>query len=79
MVMCVQSPIMADKDILEFYQSSKHITDVDSDDEDEMNYTAPVPTSSEMRPIIKTMHRYLDAHFNGEMNKKRNESYSSRM
>ncbi|GFV73013.1 putative DD41D transposase [Trichonephila clavipes] len=40
---------MADKDILEFVQSSKNIFDADSDNENEMNNAAPVPTSSEMR------------------------------
>ncbi|GFU56330.1 hypothetical protein TNCV_582641 [Trichonephila clavipes] len=36
--------IMADKDILEFVQSLKDIIDADSDDENEMNKEAPVPT-----------------------------------
>ncbi|GFX15206.1 hypothetical protein TNCV_2709111 [Trichonephila clavipes] len=40
-------PIMTDKDILEFVQSSKNIIDADSDDENEMNNVASVPTSSE--------------------------------
>ncbi|GFW92942.1 SCAN domain-containing protein 3 [Trichonephila clavipes] len=31
------APIMADKDILEFVQSSKSIIDTDSDDENEIN------------------------------------------
>ncbi|GFV57484.1 hypothetical protein TNCV_3266601 [Trichonephila clavipes] len=34
--------IMADKDILRFVQSSKNIIDADSDDENEMNNTAPL-------------------------------------
>ncbi|GFS51767.1 hypothetical protein TNCV_614181 [Trichonephila clavipes] len=37
--------LMADKDILEFVQSSNN---TDSDGENEMNKAAPVPTSSEM-------------------------------
>ncbi|GFX48989.1 uncharacterized protein TNCV_2797801 [Trichonephila clavipes] len=35
------APIMADKDILEFLQSSKNIIDPDSDNENEMNNAAP--------------------------------------
>ncbi|GFT32604.1 hypothetical protein TNCV_3145521 [Trichonephila clavipes] len=61
---------MADKDILEFVQSSKNIIDADSDSENEMNKTAPVLMSSERRKIMKSMHSYLDAHSNGEMNNK---------
>ncbi|GFV34480.1 hypothetical protein TNCV_466941 [Trichonephila clavipes] len=34
---------MAEKDILEFVQSSKNITDADSDDENEMNYVPTLP------------------------------------
>ncbi|GFV61315.1 uncharacterized protein TNCV_4103731 [Trichonephila clavipes] len=45
---------MADKDILEFVQSSKNIIDADSDDELEMNNAVPVPISSEMRNVMKT-------------------------
>ncbi|GFV18160.1 hypothetical protein TNCV_169631 [Trichonephila clavipes] len=37
--------IMANKDILEFVQSSKNIIDADSDDENKMNNAALVPTS----------------------------------
>ncbi|GFX95335.1 hypothetical protein TNCV_849251 [Trichonephila clavipes] len=43
---------MAEKDILEFVQSSKNITDTDLDDEKKMNAT-PASTSSEMRNIMK--------------------------
>ncbi|GFV47059.1 hypothetical protein TNCV_2699531 [Trichonephila clavipes] len=43
--------------------------DDDSDDENEMNNTAPVLTSSEMRNIMKSIHSYLDEHYNGEMNR----------
>ncbi|GFY31238.1 hypothetical protein TNCV_752011 [Trichonephila clavipes] len=63
--------IMADKDILEFVQSSKisfifgvcskfkNIIYAESDDENEMNNAAFVPTSSEMRNIMKSMRSYL--------------------
>ncbi|GFV68813.1 hypothetical protein TNCV_1626061 [Trichonephila clavipes] len=64
-------PIVADKDTLEFFQSSKNISDADSDDENEMNDEDPVTTSSEMQNIMKSMRSYLDAHSNGEMNSKR--------
>ncbi|GFT90904.1 hypothetical protein TNCV_2830191 [Trichonephila clavipes] len=37
---------------LEFVQSSKNIIDADFDDENEMNKTVPVPTSSEMSKIF---------------------------
>ncbi|GFX04348.1 hypothetical protein TNCV_3974961 [Trichonephila clavipes] len=46
--------IMAEKDILEFVQSSKYIIDADSDSKNEMNNATPVPTSSEMRNILKS-------------------------
>ncbi|KFM70311.1 hypothetical protein X975_18700, partial [Stegodyphus mimosarum] len=46
---------MADKDILEFVQSSKNIIDADSNDENEMNNAGPVPTSSEMKNVMKSM------------------------
>ncbi|GFV13139.1 hypothetical protein TNCV_4070791 [Trichonephila clavipes] len=45
--------IMADKDILEFAQSSKNIIDAYVDEENEMNNASPVPTSSEMRNFMK--------------------------
>ncbi|GFT29595.1 uncharacterized protein TNCV_4890481 [Trichonephila clavipes] len=61
---------MADKDIMEFVQSSKNIIDTDTDDENEMNKAAPAPTSSEMRKNMKSKRSYLDAHSNGEMNNK---------
>ncbi|GFW37358.1 hypothetical protein TNCV_859651 [Trichonephila clavipes] len=61
---------MADKDILEFVQSSKNIIDADSDVQNEMNNAASVPISCEMRNTMKSMHSYLDAHSNGEMNNK---------
>ncbi|GFW02471.1 hypothetical protein TNCV_2454871 [Trichonephila clavipes] len=42
-----EPPMMADKVNLEFVQSSKNIIDADSDEENQMNKAAPVPTSSE--------------------------------
>ncbi|GFX29521.1 hypothetical protein TNCV_4775951 [Trichonephila clavipes] len=50
------------------FKISKNFIDADSDDENDMNNAAPVPTSSEMKHIIKTMRSYLDTHSNGEMN-----------
>ncbi|GFV48341.1 transposable element Tcb2 transposase [Trichonephila clavipes] len=41
--------------------------DAASDDENEINNAAPVPTSSEMRNIKKSMRYYLDDHSNGEI------------
>ncbi|GFX15314.1 HTH_Tnp_Tc3_2 domain-containing protein [Trichonephila clavipes] len=68
-----KAPIRVDKDILEFVQGSTNIIDADSDDENKMNNAAPVPTSSEMKNIMKRMPDYLDAHSNGEMNNKMND------
>ncbi|GFU85377.1 hypothetical protein TNCV_2386811 [Trichonephila clavipes] len=45
------TPSVANKVILEFVKSSKNIIDSDSDDENEMNNAAPVPSTSEMRNI----------------------------
>ncbi|GFT29662.1 hypothetical protein TNCV_4890881 [Trichonephila clavipes] len=67
-------PIMADKDILEFVQSSKNIIDTNYDDENEMNNAAPVPTSSEMRNVMKSKSSYIVAHSNGEMNNKMDDN-----
>ncbi|GFY01888.1 transposable element Tcb2 transposase [Trichonephila clavipes] len=64
------SSITADKDILKFAQISKNIIDADPDDENEMNISAPAPTSSDMRNIMKSMCSYLDVHPNGEVNNK---------
>ncbi|GFX19135.1 uncharacterized protein TNCV_3012791 [Trichonephila clavipes] len=61
---------MADKDVLEFVQSSKNTIDADCGEENEMNNVAPVPMSSEMRNILESMHTYSDAHTNGELNNK---------
>ncbi|GFU57154.1 hypothetical protein TNCV_1780141 [Trichonephila clavipes] len=46
--------IMAHKDIFEFVHGSKSIIDADFEDENEINNAVPVPTSSEMRNIMKT-------------------------
>ncbi|GFY34321.1 hypothetical protein TNCV_2506241 [Trichonephila clavipes] len=60
------APIMADKGILEFVQSTKSIIDADSYVQNKMNDAAP-PTSFEMRNIImKSSCSYLEAHSNGE-------------
>ncbi|GFW81226.1 SCAN domain-containing protein 3 [Trichonephila clavipes] len=64
------TPIMADKYILEFDQSSKNIIDADFDGGNEMNNAAPIPTSYEMRNIMESMRNYSDACSNGEMNNK---------
>ncbi|GFW27656.1 hypothetical protein TNCV_765381 [Trichonephila clavipes] len=64
------APIMEDKGILKLVQSSKNIIDADSNDENETNDTANVPTSTELRNIMKGMRNDLGAHFNGEMNSK---------
>ncbi|GFS65953.1 hypothetical protein TNCV_2509991 [Trichonephila clavipes] len=45
---------MADKDILELIQSSKNKIAADSDNENETNTAAPVPTQFEMRNIMKS-------------------------
>ncbi|GFV93913.1 hypothetical protein TNCV_1811681 [Trichonephila clavipes] len=58
------------EDVLEFVQSSKSVIDANSCVEDKRNHAASVPTSSEMRNIMKSMRSYLDVHSNGEMNNK---------
>ncbi|GFW41513.1 hypothetical protein TNCV_466011 [Trichonephila clavipes] len=45
-----------------------------NDDDNEMNNEAPVFSSSRMKNIMKSMRSYLDAHSNGEMNNKMNNS-----
>ncbi|GFV98299.1 histone-lysine N-methyltransferase SETMAR [Trichonephila clavipes] len=42
----------------------------DSDDENEMNNAASVPTSSEMSNVLKSMRSYLEAHSNAKRNNK---------
>ncbi|GFW77887.1 hypothetical protein TNCV_3910971 [Trichonephila clavipes] len=44
----------------------------DSEDENEMNNSDPVPTFSEKRNNRKRMFNYLDSHFSGERNNKMN-------
>ncbi|GFU93352.1 hypothetical protein TNCV_1860821 [Trichonephila clavipes] len=44
--------------------------DADSDDENQMNNASPVPRSSKMRNVMKSIHSYLEAHSNSEMNNK---------
>ncbi|GFX65034.1 hypothetical protein TNCV_451721 [Trichonephila clavipes] len=64
-------PIVADIDVLDFVHSSKNnIINADSDDENITNNSAPVPSSSEIRNIMKSMRSYLVTHSNGEMNNK---------
>ncbi|GFX75513.1 hypothetical protein TNCV_4714201 [Trichonephila clavipes] len=48
----------------------KNIIQEDSDDEQKMNNAAPVPRSSELRNVMKSIRRHLDVHYIGEMNKK---------
>ncbi|GFX98381.1 SCAN domain-containing protein 3 [Trichonephila clavipes] len=60
------APIMADRDILKFVQSSKDTIYADSDDENETK-VVPIPTSSERKNTMKSMRSYLNAHSNGEM------------
>ncbi|GFV33226.1 hypothetical protein TNCV_4635151 [Trichonephila clavipes] len=64
------SPILADKDILEFVESSKNIIDADSNDENKINIAASISTSSKMRLFMKSISSYLDTHSNGDVNKK---------
>ncbi|GFT58242.1 hypothetical protein TNCV_1292001 [Trichonephila clavipes] len=47
------APFTADKYILEFAENSKNIIDTHFGDENEMNRAASVPTSSEMRNVMK--------------------------
>ncbi|GFT97915.1 hypothetical protein TNCV_2168111 [Trichonephila clavipes] len=62
---------MADKDILEFVQSSTNIIDADSDDEKEMNNAAPVPASSEIQFLLRE-----DLHLDHPLNTyHKNESF----
>ncbi|GFX27761.1 hypothetical protein TNCV_3662481 [Trichonephila clavipes] len=56
------------KDILKSAQSSKSIIDEDFDDENEMSNVSHVPTSSEMRNIMKSTRGYLESYSNDEMN-----------
>ncbi|GFU69024.1 hypothetical protein TNCV_3785451 [Trichonephila clavipes] len=58
---------MADKDILEFVQSSNNTSDAGSSNKYEINKTA-VPMSSEIRNTMNSKLSCLDAHFTGEMN-----------
>ncbi|GFU28444.1 hypothetical protein TNCV_1938321 [Trichonephila clavipes] len=67
------APIIAEKDFFEFVHSSKHIVDADSDDENEIDDAAPIPTSFEMRNVMKSLHSYLDAHSKGETNNKQDD------
>ncbi|GFV68209.1 uncharacterized protein TNCV_1874911 [Trichonephila clavipes] len=61
---------MADKEHFGVCSELKKSIDADPDDENEINNPAPVPMSSEMRNIMKSLRNYLDAHSNREMNNK---------
>ncbi|GFU93288.1 hypothetical protein TNCV_1860191 [Trichonephila clavipes] len=61
--------IKADRDILEFIQSSENIMDADSDDEYEVTNASPFG-SSDMRNISKSVCNYLYVPSSGEMNNK---------
>lgn len=65
------APIMTQKEIVEIVQNPNDSTYVDSDDESEngISDAVPVPSTSEMRKIIKSMRSYLNAQSNGEMDK----------
>jgi len=67
----VDDVYMTEKDIVEIVRNPKHSTYVDSDDESENGFkdAVPVPSTSEMRKIIKSMRCYLNAHLSGETNK----------
>jgi len=62
---------MTEKEIMEIVQNQNDSTYVDSDNESEngISDAVPVPSTSEMRKIIKSMRRYLNAQSNGEMDK----------
>ncbi|GFW00626.1 hypothetical protein TNCV_2283721 [Trichonephila clavipes] len=51
-------------------QNSKNSIDADFEDENKMDNAASVPTSYEMRNIMKSMRSNLDALSNGEINNK---------
>ncbi|GFW84731.1 hypothetical protein TNCV_1814611 [Trichonephila clavipes] len=53
------APIMADKGILEFVQSSSNITDADFEDKNEVNNAARVFTSLKIKNIMKKRGRAL--------------------
>ncbi|GFT30376.1 uncharacterized protein TNCV_2376721 [Trichonephila clavipes] len=64
----VARPNYEDKDISGLDESSKNIIDTDADGGKEINNAAPVPTSYEIRNIMKSMRSYSDVHYNGERN-----------
>ncbi|GFW46298.1 hypothetical protein TNCV_1388001 [Trichonephila clavipes] len=47
-----------------------HMRAADSVDGNEMNNETPVPTSSEIRNIVKRIRSYFDEHSNAQMNNK---------
>ncbi|GFW80932.1 hypothetical protein TNCV_3780111 [Trichonephila clavipes] len=67
-----RSPVWASKGerprpMSSFFLLKENIIDADSDDENEMNDAVLVPTSSEIRNVMKNMLSYLSALSNGEM------------
>ncbi|GFW47872.1 hypothetical protein TNCV_2400591 [Trichonephila clavipes] len=69
MIMCIHHQLWQTKAFWSLFKAKKNI-DADSDDENETNNAAPVPTSSEMRNIMESMLNCLDAHSNGKMSSK---------
>ncbi|GFU93403.1 hypothetical protein TNCV_2727901 [Trichonephila clavipes] len=72
-MICVYSPNYGRQRHFEVCSKVKNVIRADFGDENEMNYTIVVPTSSEMRNIMKSMRSYVDTYSNGEMNSKRDE------
>ncbi|GFU17134.1 hypothetical protein TNCV_1853881 [Trichonephila clavipes] len=54
------SSVMADRHFGVFSKLKKCLIHADSNDENEMNNAAPVPTSPELRSIMKSICNYLD-------------------
>ncbi|GFT11547.1 hypothetical protein TNCV_2523611 [Trichonephila clavipes] len=68
--------ITANKDILVYVQSLNDIVGIDSNNENEINIATPVPTSSDMRNIMKSMRSYFEAHSNEEQPNRKIKSCS---
>ncbi|GFW91156.1 uncharacterized protein TNCV_1808771 [Trichonephila clavipes] len=68
--MSVQPQLWQTKTFGSLFNAQKNIIDSDSDDENEMNNAAPVPTSSEMKNVMNSIRSYLDAHTNVQLNNK---------
>ncbi|GBM08365.1 hypothetical protein AVEN_108365-1 [Araneus ventricosus] len=65
------APIVTNEDILGIVQSSNDPIDVGSDDEfdNEIKIAVPVPITSKLRNIVKSIRSYLAMHSNVQMNK----------